>query len=565
MHEPQNNSSDVAFWIFLDELKNSLRAVREDQNALRLSLRRTCEHFKLDDGCIAVATPSASSAELITVVPRGGKWDLVCLAAFLQKQRPRIPPNIIMAPIQRRGRLWAVLALRGEREFEIPSSYIALRRVANLVSETIEVIDRQRNIEVRSQIDRKILEQLRPRDLFYQILHGLRSLTHYDHSSALLICDQRENALEVVAEQIAWLKGKSRRIGLRLPLTDDIWTLLRNNKVYGFDRRAGGWSEWSDVKSTRLAHLLDYNKVPENSTFDQHEFCMLCAPLATHDGVMGVLKVAACYPGSFSGYEADLVQRFTPLAAVAIRNSQRTVTLEAKMVEAEKKHAVANLLRGVSHDVNNALGCVLPLVQQILADIQSSELRVDILSDDLQQIEQSIQTCRRIFGGMLALARDTSQGNLQANMRRALDSTLAVLRDGFERQGIRLDIQLGDMVPNIQVGQGDLEQLFLNLATNARDAMPTGGVLSMRTDVEGDRIAILINDTGCGIPTEFMSRIQEPFFTTKKNGNGLGLSICRSIVWNVGGQMDIHSQPGAGTQIRVLLPIVCGKPTGAAA
>jgi len=565
MNEPRNNSSDVAFWIFLDELKNNLRAVREDQNALRLSLRRTCEHFKLDDGCIAVATPGASRAELITVIPRGSKWDLDCLAAFLQKQRPRIPSNIIMAPIQRRGRSWAVLALRGEREFEIPSSYIALRRVANLISETIEVIDRQRNVEVRSQIDRKILEQLRPQDLFYQILHGLRSLTHYDHSSALIICDQRKNALEVVAEQIAWMKGKSRRIGLKLPLTDDIGALLRNNTVYGFDRRNGGWSEWSDLKSTRLANLLDYNKVPENATSDRLEFCMLCAPLATHDGVMGVLKVAACYPGSFSAYEADLVQRFTPLAAVAIQNSQRTVTLEAKMLEAEKKHAVANLLRGVSHDVNNALGCVLPLVQQILADIESNRLRGDTLSDDLQEIEQAIQTCRRIFGGMLSLARDTSQGNVQANVRRALDSTLAVLRDGLERQGIRLEIQLEDVVPNIQTGQGDLEQLFLNLATNARDAMPTGGVLSIRTEAEGDHIAILICDTGCGIPTEFMSRIQEPFFTTKKNGNGLGLSICRSIVWNAGGQMDITSQPGAGTQIRVLLPIVCGKPAGAAA
>jgi two-component system, NtrC family, sensor kinase len=565
MNEPRNNSSDVAFWIFLDELKNSLRAVREDQNALRLSLRRTCEHFKLDDGCIAIATPAASQAELITVIPRGGKWDLDCLAAFLKKLRPKIPSNIIMAPIHRRGRLWAVLALRGEQEFEIPSSYIALKRVANLISETIEVIDRQRNIEVRSQIDRKILEQLRPRDLFYQILHGLRSLTHYDHSSALLICDQRKNALEVVAEQIAWLKGKSRRIGLKLPLTDDIGALLRNNTVYGFDRRSGGWSEWSDLQSTRLADLLDYNKVAENLPSDRLESCMLCAPLATHDGVMGVLKVAACHPGSFSGYEADLVQRFTPLAAVAIQNSQRTVTLETKMLEAEKKHAVANLLRGVSHDVNNALGCVLPLVQQILADIQSNRLRRDTLSDDLQEIELAIQTCRRIFGGMLALARDTSQGNVQANVRRALDSTLAVLRDGLERQGIRLEIQLEDVVPNIQTGQGDLEQLFLNLATNARDAMPAGGVLSIRTEAEGDHIAILIRDTGCGIPAEFMARIQEPFFTTKKNGNGLGLSICRSIVWNAGGQMDIKSQPGAGTQIRVLLPIVCGKPAGAAA
>ena len=112
MNDPPNNSSDVAFWLFLDELKNSLRAVREDQNALRLSLRRTCEHFKLDDGCIAVATPGTLRAEVMTVIPRGGKWDLDCLAAFLQKQRPRIPSNIIMAPIQRRGRLWGVLALR---------------------------------------------------------------------------------------------------------------------------------------------------------------------------------------------------------------------------------------------------------------------------------------------------------------------------------------------------------------------------------------------------------------------------------------------------------------------
>ena len=277
---------------------------------------------------------------------------------------------------------------------------------------------------------------------------------------------------------------------------------------------------------------------------------------------MGLLKVAGCYSGSFSNYEADLVQRFTPLAAVAIQNSQRTVILEAKMLEAERKHAIANLLRGVSHDVNNALGCILPLVQQIQDDIQSNEFQDETLSDDLQQIEQSIQTCRRIFGGMLSFARHTSQANVQGNLRRAMDSTLAVLRDAFERQGIRLDIQLADALPNIQAGQGDLEQLFLNLATNARDAMPTGGVLSIRGDAEGEHIAILIRDTGCGIPTELLSRIQEPFFTTKLNGNGLGLSICRSIVWNAGGQMRIESEPGAGTEIKVLLPTIWRKAAG---
>ena len=559
MNEPSVTPRDLDLWIFLDELKSSLRAVREDQNALRLSLRRTCELFKVGDGCIATLTHDGSRGELISVIPRGGQWDLGLLSAFLQKQRADIPPNIIMAPVYRRGRSWAVLALRGQRKFELPSGYLVLRRIAKLMSETMETIDWQRTIEVRSRIDRKILEQLRPQDLFYQILHGLRSLTRYDHSSALLICDRRENTLELVAEQIAWQKGKSSQIGLKLPLSDDIWSLMRNEMVYGFDWRDGRWEEWSGGRSTPLAQLLDYNKIVEASSSDLRESSILCAPLATRDGLLGVLKVAACYPGSFSGYEANLVEQFMPLAAVAIHNSQRTVTLEAKMLEAEKKHAVANLVRGVSHDVNNALGCVLPLVQQIMADVQSNRLQIHTLSHDVQQIEQSIQTCRRIFGGMLALARGANQGSAQANVRRALDSALAVLRDGLERQGISLDVQLGDVVPRIQVGQGDLEQLFLNLTTNARDAMPTGGLLSIKARNLGNTLELAIRDTGCGITPELISRIQEPFFTTKPNGNGLGLSICRSIIRNVGGRIEIESGVGVGTQIRVLLPTVFDK------
>src|SRR5205807_7040094 len=119
-----------------------------------------------------------------------------------------------------------------------------------------------------------------------------------------------------------------------------------------------------------------------------------------------------------------------------------------------------------------------------------------------------------------------------------------------------------DAVPNIRAGQGDLEQLFLNLAANARDAMPGGGVLSIQTELDGDKLAITIRDTGCGIPPEHISRIQEPFFTTKHNGSGLGLSICRSIIWNVRGEMKIESHPGAGTQIRLLLPTVDDKTAG---
>ena len=91
--------------------------------------------------------------------------------------------------------------------------------------------------------------------------------------------------------------------------------------------------------------------------------------------------------------------------------------------------------------------------------------------------------------------------------------------------------------------------------------MPAGGTLSIRTDLAGDKLAITIADTGCGIPPEHVARIQEPFFTTKRNGSGLGLSICRSIIWNVGGEMKIESCQGVGTQIKLVLPIVPDKAT----
>ena len=283
---------------------------------------------------------------------------------------------------------------------------------------------------------------------------------------------------------------------------------------------------------------------------------MVCAPLATREGVLGVLKVAACHPDFFSAYEADLVQQFTPLAALAIQNSQRAVTLEAKMLEAEKKHAVANLVRGVSHDVNNALGSVLPLVQQILVDCQSGTLEANTLADDLEQIEQSIQTCPQdLWRNACACARRESAH--KSGKRAACAGQYA----GHSQRRLRTtgypgDARGCDSLPNIEAGQGDIEQLFLNLATDARDAMPNGGVLSIRTEVVGDLLAIHVEDTGCGISPDLMPRIQEPFFTTKKNGNGLGLSICRSIIWNARGQIDITSQSGAGTTIKVLLPIV---------
>src|ERR1700730_10075300 len=132
---------------------------------------------------------------------------------------------------------------------------------------------------------------------------------------------------------------------------------------------------------------------------------MLCAPLATRERVLGLLKVASKHSGLFGSYEAELVAQFLPHASIALQNSQRTQSLEQTLIQAERKHAMADLARGVAHDVNNALGAVLPLVQQMQADLRGGRIEPAVLVEDLGDVEQSVQVCRRIFGGMLSFAR----------------------------------------------------------------------------------------------------------------------------------------------------------------
>ena len=406
-------------------------------------------------------------------------------------------------------------------------------------------------VGVRDRIDRKVMEQIDPKDLFYQILDGLRSLTHYDHSSAVLIREDGDPALRLVAEQIAWTKAKSQRIGLRLPITDDAARMLNSEQVYGFDRDGNRWHEWKRQPAAALASLLDYNIDDPGEGEIRREASMLCAPLVTRDGLVGVLKIAARYPGLLKPYDAELVEHFRSQAAVAIQNLHRTESLRARVLTAERKHAMAELARTVSHDVNNALGSMLPLVQQMQEDLLSGTLTPLVFSEDLEQVQKSLQVCRRIFGGMLSFSRGAARRDRQGQVRRAIDTASAILKYGMGRSGITLFAEIPDDLPAVVCGQSDLEQVLLNLLSNAREATSNGGHITVCARSVDSLVEISIADSGCGIPPQNLPRVVEPFFTTKPHGNGLGLSICRSILWEVGGNLSIQSDPGKGTRVDI--------------
>jgi len=566
---------ELASLKFVDGLAAHLKDVREPHKALRHALRDTLEFFQATHGCIATLHPGRPQADLLFTLPKHTNWDLDVVTRYIRHTHPPVQRDMMIASIRRRGGAWGAIALiRPGHPYDRDDRHL-LTRIATMVSGAIHRIDRDRLLGVRDRIDRKIMEQIHPKDLFYQILDGIRSLTQYDHSSALLIREEDEAALRVVAEQIAWTKAKSDRIGLRLPMTDEAGALLQSERVYGFDRHGDTWQEWKGEPANGLAALLDYNSPGDAPSTALgagpstalgaggetiREASMICAPLVTRDSLVGVLKIAARYPEQLKPFDAELVEHFRSQAAIAIQNLHRTESLRARVLTAERKHAMADLARSVSHDVNNALGSMLPLIQQMRADLHSGAVRLEVFAEDLEHVQKSLQVCRRIFGGMLTFSRNAARRSGYGQVRRAIETTSAILKYGMSRGGIDLHVDMPEDLPEVACSQSDLEQLFLNLLTNAREATPHGGRIVITAGSTERVVEISIADTGCGIPAENLPRVLEPFFTTKPQGNGLGLSICRSVLWEVDGTLTIQSEPGSGTHVQVHVPQAVSPP-----
>jgi CheY-like chemotaxis protein len=213
--------------------------------------------------------------------------------------------------------------------------------------------------------------------------------------------------------------------------------------------------------------------------------------------------------------------------------------------------AIGRLAGGVAHDFNNIMTAVMGYAQ-IASDSLPPESEA---RDDLAQILRASSRASELTRQLLAFARR------QVTQPRPvdLDDLVGETRKLLERllgADVALVTVLGGPLPPVLIDPGQLEQVLLNLAVNARDAMPKGGSLTLRTARMGDEIALDVVDTGTGIPPEHQPHIFEPFFTTKEHGKGtgLGLATCYGIVRQAGGRIEVITAPDMGTTFRVILP-----------
>ena len=236
------------------------------------------------------------------------------------------------------------------------------------------------------------------------------------------------------------------------------------------------------------------------------------------------------------------------------------VRLEEQLQISEKMASLGLLAAGVAHEVNTPLTGISSFTQMLLEGADPQDPRTVLL----EKIERQTFRAAKIVNGLLTLSRPGTPGGerLPVDLNAVINDVFSLLEHQFEISRIKIRRELAPS-PAIVLGvEHQLQQVFLNLFLNARDAMPRGGWLSVTTREEGGQIVAEVSDTGSGIPPEQLARIYDPFFTTKAigRGTGLGLSITYGIVNEHQGMIQCDSAVGQGTRFTLLFP----RPSSAA-
>ena len=227
----------------------------------------------------------------------------------------------------------------------------------------------------------------------------------------------------------------------------------------------------------------------------------------------------------------------------------------------EKLASIGTLAAGVAHEINNPMTVILGFTEHLLEQTEN----LPEIHETLQVIEDEGLRCKKIVENLLTFARAPERTETKTDVNFILEKTLAVVKNTLLTKKIRLEANLAPDLPLAKGDPQELQQVFINLINNARDAMKGGGVLQVSTlpAPDGKRLAIEFTDTGNGIPREIQPKIFDPFFTTKKTGEGtgLGLSMSYGIITKFGGNIIFTSYPADeypekhGTTFTVYLPI----------
>ncbi len=298
---------------------------------------------------------------------------------------------------------------------------------------------------------------------------------------------------------------------------------------------------------------LRFQDSREGRHFDNHFY-----PVSDGQGRIGGIAI----------YARDITQ--------AVEDEQRRAALEKQLIQAQKMEAVGTLAGGIAHDFNNILGVIVGYSEMALDDAR----RGQPAPDDLEQVLEAAERAKGLVRQILTFSRKVEVEMMPMDLNKEAAQAAQLLGKTIPKM-IRIETDLAPDLQTINANANQMEQILLNLGTNAAHAMPEGGLLRIKTEnmmmderacatcgrlQAGPYVALIVSDTGQGMDQETQEHIFEPFFTTKGpgKGTGLGLSTVHGIVTGHSGHITCQSAPGQGTAFTIYLPVLSQQPVGPA-
>ena len=241
--------------------------------------------------------------------------------------------------------------------------------------------------------------------------------------------------------------------------------------------------------------------------------------------------------------------------------------LETQLLHSQKMEAIGTLAGGIAHDFNNILAAITGFTELALEDFRQGRVR----EDRLRRILGSAERAKELVAQILTFSHRSEVALTTLDLNREVTQAVNLLERTIPKM-IGIELDLADNLKPIRGNQGQVEQILMNLGTNAQDAMPDGGRLIIQTEnfdldeqyarqhpefIPGEYVLLTVSDTGFGIDADIARQIFDPFFTTKEvgKGTGLGLSIVYGVVKSHNGYISCYSEPGVGTTFRIYLPV----------
>jgi len=296
---------------------------------------------------------------------------------------------------------------------------------------------------------------------------------------------------------------------------------------------------------------------------------MLAVPVKVGERVVGVLTILSRRQEGFCAEDLIIATAFAAQAAVALENSRlyhETQRAYEELAQAGKMEAIGHLAGGVAHDFNNLLMVIMGRTEMLMKDLGDADPR----RSTAQVIEQTALRAADLTRQLLAFSRKQVLNPMVLDLNAVVSKMGEMLRR-LIGEDITLITVKGSSLGHVKADPGQIEQIIMNLAVNARDAMPEGGRLTLETaNIEldaayarkhvgarpGAHVMLALSDTGTGMDAQTQARVFEPFFTTKgpRKGTGLGLAMVYGIVKQSGGNIWVYSEPGQGTTFKIYLP-----------